>query len=280
MALNRKGPGRIVIVDKKAETLLDTSLALPDVHFIGCVETPRSVIAVTTRGEAHRYSVEKDSHELTFSVKDRVYSAALSPDGALLAISYGTDFPILSMWDIRTKQELWKRGLRRLQIPRFIEFSTLSTRFAFSSPEGLVHICNSSDGQLVNEIKPPRDLAIDRVSVASLRFLEPEDTVAISYYEPAISIYSISEERHQRIRNSHERHHRTLASSRCHSLIAAGDEQGVITIYNAQKMVESFLIDSHETSIGYLVFSPDGGTLASLSAGNKLVLTGLSDVGS
>ncbi len=273
LALNRKGPGRVVLIDTDKGTLVDTALALADVQFIGCAEAQRSVIVVTTRGEAHRYLIDSDSQELIQDFKDRVWTAALSPRGSQVAVACGTDSPTLRVWDVETRKEIWARKLKRLEIPQAVDFSYSGKLVAFGTSHGYVYVCNTSDGRVWHEIHPPADERTERASVAAVRFLKSDDLVAMSYYGPGISVCTLANETHRFIRNSHGRHHRTLGVSPCHELIAAGDELGVITIYDSAAAKELMVIDAHETSIEQLVFSLDDQTLASISSGNKLLLT-------
>jgi WD40 repeat protein len=273
LALHRQGPHETLVFNTRTGELsrtINDPAVVTRMFFRG---TTRNLILFQHDGKIREYDWSKDSMEEVAS-SSRIWTGDVSPDGALLAVSVGVDRPTIDVIEIDTRKKLYDVKSARDAQSRALGFSPDSKWLAVGTDKGALAVYAAKSGRLKRHLRIPVPTEPNG-TIGSLAFSADSRTLTTVGDRPAaVTWWDFLDERNETTTTTDRSlAHLSVAASPDGKELAVGLANGLLVIYDAESRRVKTWLDSHETDVYRVGYSPDSAYLYSISARQKLAFT-------
>ncbi len=184
---------------------------------------------------------------------DYVNAVAFSPDGTMLAS--GSDDATARLWNVETGEELYTLSGHEDYV-NAVAFSPDGAMLASGGYDGVVNLWNTADGALIET------LDMDGAAVLALVFSPDGATLAIAADD--VILWDLANaEKTATLHSADFAAPYGLDYNAGGTLLAAGEDSGLIRLWNPAVEQVSVTMEGHEDYVRDVAFSPDGTRLVS-----------------
>lgn len=185
--------------------------------------------------------------------QDYVNAVAFSPDGAMLAS--GSDDATARLWDVASGEELHTLSGHEDYV-NAVAFSPDGAILASGGYDGVVNLWSTADGTLIET------LDLDGAVVSSVAF-SPDGTTLATAAGDVILWDVANAETIATLQSADFAEPYGLDYNADGTLLAAGEDSGLIRLWNPAVAQVSLTLEGHEDYVRDVAFSPDGTRLVS-----------------